>query len=447
MGIFGMFKRQDAPKEKPPTLATCGGRGLRHSGGRLEEEWHKRLSGYQAVQVYREMSDNDPVIGGFMFALENLAGSAEAKFEPADASPRAVEIAEFFESCRGDMESSWSQVFGEILQAAVYGWDMLEVIYKLRRGPAENSTMFRSKHSDGLWGWRDWSPRPQDTLDRWEIDGDKVVGMHQLVPPHYERRFVPLDKALLFRFRARKGSPEGRSLLRNAYRSWYFCKKLEELEAIRCERDAAGVLKISVPPSMLSPNATSAEKAVVSDFEAMGKRFKLNEQACIVVPNETDPQTQQPSGYKVEPIPTSKNVADTDGIIRRHQSRMLVSLLSEFLLLGMDKVGSFALSSDKTDLFAIALGRILSAISDEINRKAVADLMEMNRWPVELAPRHVFGDVEKADVEKFVANLSGAVAAGLVVNDATIEDATREALGLPARDDGDKPAAQEVEHV
>src|SRR5581483_9309062 len=47
---------------------------------------------------------------------------------------------------------------------------------------------------------------------------------------------IPIDKLLLFRPSAHKNNPEGRSVLRNAYRSWFFTKRLEEQEAILIER-------------------------------------------------------------------------------------------------------------------------------------------------------------------------------------------------------------------
>jgi hypothetical protein len=43
--------------------------------------------------------------------------------------------------------------------------------------------------------------------------------------------------------------------------------------------------------------------------------------------------------------------------VNRYDQRILMSVMADFLMLGAEKVGSFALSSDKTDLFAVALGR------------------------------------------------------------------------------------------
>ena len=62
----------------------------------------------------------------------------------------------------------------------------------------------------------------------------------QLAPPSYKQVVIPMEKCLLFRTQTHKNNPEGRSILRNAYRSWYFKKRIEEIEGVGIERDLAG---------------------------------------------------------------------------------------------------------------------------------------------------------------------------------------------------------------
>ena len=87
-----------------------------------------------------------------------------------------------------------------------------------------------------------------------------------------------------------------------------------------------------------------------------------------------------------------------DVAIRRHESRMAMTMLAEWLLLGTDKVGSFALASEKTDLFAIALGCVLDALRDVFNGYAVPRLMRLNGIPEALWPKLQHGDLEKVDL-------------------------------------------------
>ena len=83
---------------------------------------------------------------------------------------------------------------------------------------------------------------------QWEYDDeDNLIGMTQMPPPNFGLYTIPLEKAIHFRTRSRKGNPEGRSILRNAYRSWYFKKGIQEFEGIGIERDLAGIPMVTPP--------------------------------------------------------------------------------------------------------------------------------------------------------------------------------------------------------
>ena len=60
---------------------------------------------------------------------------------------------------------------------------------------------------------------------------DSLIGMTQQPPPDYGLLTIPISKAMLFRTESAKDNPEGRSILRNAYRSWYFKRRIQEIEA------------------------------------------------------------------------------------------------------------------------------------------------------------------------------------------------------------------------
>lgn len=109
----------------------------------------------------------------------------------------------------------------------------------------------RSKYADGLIGWRKLPIRAQETLYQWEYDDeDNLKGMTQMPPPSYNLYTIPIEKALLFRTKSRKDNPEGRSILRNAYRSWYFKRRIQEVEGIGIERDLAGLPVIYGPSDL-----------------------------------------------------------------------------------------------------------------------------------------------------------------------------------------------------
>ena len=59
------------PEPEDP-LSEIGSTGLEHSGGRIHEEFLPQLRGRRAIQVFKEMRDNDPTVGAMLFAVEML---------------------------------------------------------------------------------------------------------------------------------------------------------------------------------------------------------------------------------------------------------------------------------------------------------------------------------------------------------------------------------------
>ena len=75
-----------------------------------------------------------------------------------------------------------------------------------------------------------------------------------------------MEKCLLFRTQTHKNNPEGRSILRNAYRSWYFKKRIEEIEGVGIERDLAGIPIAYVDPAIMSAGATADQQAMLRSY-------------------------------------------------------------------------------------------------------------------------------------------------------------------------------------
>jgi hypothetical protein len=64
--------------------------------------------------------------------------------------------------------------------------------------------------------------------------------------------FIPIEKMLLFRTTVQRNNPEGRSMLRTAYRPWRNKKRIEEIEGVGIERDLAGLPMARIPGKFFS---------------------------------------------------------------------------------------------------------------------------------------------------------------------------------------------------
>lgn len=413
-----------------------GGKG---SGSIFFEEFLHELRGTKGVQAYTEMADNDATVGAILFAIEMLMRNCEFHVEPAGKSATDKEAAEFVESCLNDMERTWADTLSEILSFLTYGWSYHEICYKRRVGKT-SSPLTNSKYADGLIGWRKLPIRAQDTLYGWEYadNTDDLVGMTQAPPPTFEHYTIPVEKALHFRTRSRKDNPEGRSILRTAYRAYYFKKRLEEIEGYGMERDLAGFPVLYAPADMAIWDDDPEMQSALNRAEMIVSSIRRDAREGLVLPGGADGQ-----GWKLELLASgSKRQFDTNAIIDRYDKRIATSVLADFVMLGQQQVGSFALADSKTHIFALAIGAYLDVICEVFNNQAIPRLIDLNGdhfKGITDYPKMTHGDIEDKDLAQFTAYIKEMVGAGIIVPDEELEAEVRRVGGLPEKTDTGTP--------
>jgi hypothetical protein len=418
--------------------------GLRRSAGHIQEEFLPQLAGFRAHQMYREMRDNDPVIGAILYAIDRLIRQVSWRVQARSKSTQDEEAAKFVESCMHDMSTSWEDFISEALTMLTFGWSFHEVVYKYRRGADQTDSKFRSRYNDGLIGWRKMPTRAQETTLKWLFD-DKggIVGMRQSAPPYYHLVDIPIEKGILFRTNTHKNNPQGRSILRNAYRPYYLKKRIEEVEAIGVERDLAGFPVMYVDPQIMRTDAASAEKTVFNDFKEMIINIRRDQQEGVILPSIYDEGNNQL--YRLELLSSGgSRQFDTNTIIQRYDQRIATSVLADFILLGQSEHGSFALSVDKTDLFATSLRTWLEIIRSAMNEYAIPRLFKLNGFDQSRLPTIEYGDIETpplGELGNYIQVLAGA-GVPLFPDDA-LENYLREVASLPAREKRGGQVAQQ----
>lgn len=402
--------------------------GQNRWGGSFYEEFLSELRGQRGVKVYTEMESNDDVVGAIIFALDTLLRQATFSVEPQGDDQADIKAAEFIESCMNDMQDTWTDTVSEILSFLTYGWSYHEIVYKRRSGRTGNPKT-NSKYDDGLIGWRKLPIRSQDSLYQWEYDDeDNLIGMTQMPPPNFGLFTIPLEKAIHFRTRSRKGNPEGRSILRNAYRSWYFKKGIQEFEGIGIERDLAGIPMVTPPEGVDLYNPDDPEGSrLLAWANSLVKNIRQDKSAGIVLP----------PGFKFELVSTGgSRQIDTNEIINRYDSRIAMTTLADFILLGHEHTGSFALSDDKTELFAVAIGSYLDIICEAFNNQAIPRLIDLNGEHfkgITDYPQMVHGDIEKVDMNKLAQYIQTMAGTGVLIPDDELETYIREVGNLPPK--------------
>ena len=353
-------------------FADIGRSGLRYSYGYVREEFIDELRQYRAVQTYKEMRDNDPIIGASMQAIEQTIRRVNWYVEAPKMSDGQMSMrsADFLQSCMHDMTCTWDEMMSEVVSFLTYGWSWLEMTMKVRGGESRNDKL-NSRYNDGKIGFKRISLRMQQSLYRWVFDEmGMLTGMEQVASPDYNLRIIPKDKSLLFRVKAEGNNPEGRSVMRNAFRPWYFKKIIEEIEAVGIERDLIGLPIVKGPDGFdIEDEENEGMKAEITTLLASLRR---DEQDGIYLPFGWDIDLLGHSG-------ASRRQFDTDKVINRYDKRIATSLLTHAILLGSDRVGSFALGKTHVDdFFKVAVQGYLQTVSAIFNRFMVPYLFRQS---------------------------------------------------------------------
>jgi hypothetical protein len=390
-------------------LVWTGGGGYSY----VDEEFLVNLFGRRAIQIYKEMSWNDPTVGSVLFTIEALIRQVEWDTEPNMDADDPEGDAEFVKSCMDDMAHTWVDHIGEVLTMMAYGWSWFETVYKKRDGyKSESNKQPTSKYNDGKIGWRKFAFRAQESIDHWMFNEDdgSVTAYVQRPAPRYEPLTIPIQKSLLFRTTTNKNNPEGKSMLRNAYRPWFYKKAMEDIEAIGVERDLAGLPVAYVDPDIMLPDAPPEAKALLASINNIIKGIKRNKNEGVVWPRKYDDRGN--SLYDLQLLNSGgTRQFNTNAIIDRYDQRIAMTVLADFLLLGHENVGSFALSSDKTDLFAVALGSMLDSIQEIYNNYALPRLYALNGMDTTTMCKIVHGDIHSPELDDLAAYITALAAA------------------------------------
>lgn len=367
-------------------MAPAGVGGLKLSSGKVEEEFLDELQWPDAGKIYQEMSSNDAVVGGCLYLIETLARRADWVVKPATKEAGDIEAAEFLESCMHDMKGQpWDAFICDALSMLVYGFSFHEIVYKTRRGPQERDSKLWSKFTDGKIGWQGLPVRSQASLDQWVADENTGViqAFRQdpgLVGLNAQTKDIPIEGNLLFVTRANRGNPEGWSILRRAYRSWYFKRYIEELEGIGIERGLAGIPVLAPPPDVNLFDRDNEQMVTMLNWsQDLVQELRQDRNHGVVLPNTDWKLTL----LGIEGRGTG---IDTDKIIRRHEYRIASSMLSDLILIGADSTGSFSLAETKQSTLINSLQTICNSIASVLNDQAVPTLFALNNWNLEKFP-------------------------------------------------------------
>jgi phage gp29-like protein len=369
------------------------------------DEYLSTLKWPSDIAIYNKMERSDSQVKATLLMLELPIRSTSWYIKPFDNSRKAKKISDFIEEALfSSMTLSFDDFIKEACTMFTYGHAVFEKVFKL--------------NSKKELIWSKFATRPQSTI--YDIMYDNVgdlKGVQQtLINRGWQNIHIPIEKLLVFSHDMKQGDYRGRSALRSAYKHWSIKDFIYKLLNIGVERNLVGTPVVKLPENFDDGDYERA-KAIVTNLRS----------------NEYGGATLPP-GFELDMFEGKRTLVDVMPYIEYQDTLISRSILAQFMNLGSNSAGSFALSKDQTDLFLMMLGAIAKNISGIINSHAIKQLVNYN-FASDLYPELCFRPLGNF---KIFETLKLLVDGKLIIPDESLEDYIRDMLELPEKEENDE---------
>jgi hypothetical protein len=199
------------------------------------------------------------------------------------------------------------------------------------------------------------------------------------------------------------------SVLRSAYKHWYYKEQLYKIDAIQKERHGIGIPVIKLPVGY-----SQSDKTVAND---LGRNLRTNERAHVVLPPNWDLSFAELKG---QPVDVIKSIEHHDSLIEKNVMGSFVSATNA--------------TDENHDMFLKSARFIADIITETWNKYAIKQLVDYNWTNVEYPKLRARRIGEQSDWRTVSFALRNLIGAGVIVPDDPLEDSARDLMDLPRRD-------------
>ena len=372
------------------------GLNLRSVRGKVEENISKLWKGKNKKEFISEMRLNDPYVNAWINAKNAIALKPDWVIQPRNPEDsKAKEYADLISNMLfNDMATTFNSFVLNSITMAEYGFAISEIVLKKRQGKTDNP-MTTSLYNDGLFGVAKLSPRWQNSITKWDIDNNgNIENVYQRSNDFGTTDIkMPYKKILHFVMNGYNGNPEGESVLRGTFASYYNKKNIERIQRETFERGFTGILDIQVPPRYMSKKYNTPEGVeMMRVIDAFLRNVKQGKEAGIIRPASKD--------FNIELIQGKTGTGlDPDKMIDRYNTEIVMCLLSDSFM-GKSKVYQGASGEQtKTKIYKSFIGIILDEIKEQINKKLIPLLFNINNLDTEYMPYLDYGNLDDLDLQ------------------------------------------------
>ena len=374
----------------------------------MTEEYNSELVGISGLRVYDRMMRSDAATRSSLRVMNTPITGGSWFVDPASSSVLDKRIADFVENNLFDgMTYSWDHILNEALKMLGYGFYMFEKVWQFKTINGQRRVVLKKLGS-------------RHPLDVEEIVYDRNGGPNSVrlyVDDSMVSKSVPIEKLVVFTYDQQGGDIRGLSLLRSAYKHWYFKENAYKIDAIQKERHGIGVPVIKLPLG-----ATKAHKEEASE---LASNLRTNERAHAVLPYGFEIMFAKIEGQPVSALETAD-----------HHSRMI---FQNVLGQAMWNTGGAATDADQSmALFYKSTRQIANLVLNTMNMFVIPQLVRFN-WDVEKLPKlRVRGLGDTSESREISFALRNFVGAEIITVDDRLEAWARTLIDAPDADPSTK---------
>lgn len=370
-------------------------------------DYNQDLTGTRRIRKYDEMRLSDSTVRLGLAAVKYPILATQWFIKSPQDSGEDDEATKFVRAqLLENPLFTWNSYLRQILTFCDYGNAIFEKVF--------------IKLPDGKIGWRKFAPRLSKTILRWTMKDGVTPGIEQLVPTMGSFE-IPDWKLTKFILDQEGSNYEGISLLRSAYKNYFFKDLYYKIDSIATEKQGLGIPILTTPPNAKPEDVAKAEEIV--------KNMRVNEMSYA----------RLPQGFKIEMMDMKGNqIKNVETMIMHHDRGIAKAFLAQFLEIGSQgSSGAYSASQDQSDLFYMGIEHI-AALPREIVNRDIRDLVDINFGPQAEGkyPTIEHGSVRNVDSQKFATALNQLASGQILIPDDELEEKVRATLDLPEKMEG-----------
>jgi hypothetical protein len=375
------------------------------------EEWNPKLRDQMGIREYYKMKRADGIVRGALRLLKTPIEAGRWFVKPGSTSSTDKKIASFVEkNLFSDLNVTWSTLLGDILLMCDYGHIAFEKVWTKNKKGQIVLQKLAPRHPLDIQEWRYDRHGGPDGCVMYPTEAN---GFFDGASGSMREIFIPISKLAVFALEPEAGDMRGISVLRSAYKHYFYKDTLYKIDAIQKERHGIGVPVIKLPPGF-----SDADKRLA---DQLGRNLRTNERAHVVLPPNWELIFAALEGQPVDCIKS----------IDHHNMQIMANILAPFL-------EDSSVDPKSTDMFLKSTRYIGMTICDIFNKFIIPELVDLNFTlgaDREYPTLHVRRVGEQEDLRTMSFTIRNMVGADVIRPDDPLEDFMRFELDLPPRDE------------